>query len=181
MRLVQLDQEMPVVLGIRQQILDPLHKSLSTFRVGPAQQLLGLLPRQSQAMQGGADRLATTGPAEPLAHPADQAPQGPARRRIGSRQQVRPNRSRTQPTKRRKVQRGAGSAPATGGAAATRWAVRTVSPRPASMSEQKGGGRRYAGKRAPRGRACCIDAATSSPSADDGACAWQRAWHNSPG
>jgi hypothetical protein len=34
-------------------------------------------------MQGGADRLATAGPAEVLAHPADQTPQGPARRRIG--------------------------------------------------------------------------------------------------
>ena len=35
-------------------------------------------------MQGGADRLATAGPAEPLAHPADQTAQGPARRWIGS-------------------------------------------------------------------------------------------------
>ena len=35
-------------------------------------------------MQGGADRLATAGPAEPLAYPADQTPQGPARCWIGS-------------------------------------------------------------------------------------------------
>ena len=35
-------------------------------------------------MQGGADRLAAAGPAEPLAHPADQTAQGPARWRIGS-------------------------------------------------------------------------------------------------
>ncbi|HWO59988.1 MAG TPA: hypothetical protein VNO31_08140, partial [Umezawaea sp.] len=39
---------------------------------------------QSQALQGGADRLATAGPAEPLAHPADQTAQRPARRRIGA-------------------------------------------------------------------------------------------------
>ena len=35
-------------------------------------------------MQGGADRLAAAGPAEPLAHPADQTAQRPARRWIGS-------------------------------------------------------------------------------------------------
>jgi hypothetical protein len=61
-------------------------------------------------MQGGADRLAAAGPAEPLAHPADQT-----------------------------AQRGGGSAPATGGAAADRWAARTVSPRLASISGQRGG------------------------------------------
>ena len=94
------------------------------------------LPRQSQALQGGADRLAAAGP--PLAHPADQT-----------------------------AQRGAGSAPATGGAEAERWAARTVSPRPASISGQRGG--RRADRRAPRGRWCCRDAATPSPSAGDGA------------
>jgi len=35
-------------------------------------------------MQGGADRLAAAGPAEPLAHPANQTAQRPARRRIGA-------------------------------------------------------------------------------------------------
>ena len=35
-------------------------------------------------MQGGADRLAAAGPAEPLAYPADQTPQGPTRRWIGT-------------------------------------------------------------------------------------------------
>ena len=35
-------------------------------------------------MKGGADRLPATGPAEPLAHPADQTAQRPARRRIGA-------------------------------------------------------------------------------------------------
>src|SRR3954469_15547533 len=89
---------MAVVLGTSQDILDPLDKGLPALRVGPAEQLFGLLPRQSQTMQGGADRLPAAAPAEPLAHPADQT-----------------------------AQRGAGSAPATGGAAAERWAARIVS------------------------------------------------------
>src|SRR4051794_39229548 len=96
-RFVQVDQQMAVVLGTGQDILDLLDKGLAARRVGPAEQLL--LPRQPQALQGGADRLAAAGPAKPLAHPANQTPQ-----------------------------RGAGSAPATGGAAAERWAARTVSP-----------------------------------------------------
>ena len=49
---------MPVALGPRQQILDLLDKRLPALRVGPAEQLAGILPRQFQAMQGGADRLA---------------------------------------------------------------------------------------------------------------------------
>src|SRR4051794_32147580 len=80
----QVDQPMAVVLGSRQQILDLLDKGLPALRVGPAEQLFSLLPGQSQAMQSGADRLATAGPAEPLAHPADQTAQRPARRRIGA-------------------------------------------------------------------------------------------------
>jgi len=83
-RFVQVDQEIAVVLGTGQQILDPLDKGLPALRVGPAEQLFGLLPRQSQSMQGGADRLPAAGPAEPLAHPAGQTAQGPARRRIGT-------------------------------------------------------------------------------------------------
>src|SRR4051795_1493020 len=69
--------------------------------------------------------------------------------RIVSRQHTRPKRSRTQPTRRRNVQRGAGSAPARGGVAAVRWAVRIVSPRLAGGGgEKKGGGRRGGGTRA---------------------------------
>ncbi len=82
--LVQVDQPMAVVLGTGQEILDLLDKGLPALRVGPAGQLPGLLPRYSQAMQGGADRLAAAGPAEPLAHPADQTAQGRARRWISS-------------------------------------------------------------------------------------------------
>jgi hypothetical protein len=84
-RFVEIDQEMPVMLGACQQVLNLLDKGLPSRRVGPAEQLLGFLPGQLQAMQSGADRLATTADPEPLAHPADQAPQGPARRRIGAR------------------------------------------------------------------------------------------------
>src|SRR4051794_41291205 len=57
---------------------------MPALRIGPAEQLFGLLPRQSQAMQGGADRLAAAGPAELLTDPADQTAQGPARRWIGA-------------------------------------------------------------------------------------------------
>src|SRR3954471_3156217 len=83
-RFVQVDQEMAVALGTGQQILGPLDKDLPALRIGPAEQLFGLLPRQPQAMQGGADRLAAAGPAELLTDPANQTAQGPARRWIGS-------------------------------------------------------------------------------------------------
>jgi len=84
MGLIQIDQQMAVTLGAGQQILDLLDKGLPALRIGPAEQLFGLLPRQSQTMQGGADRLAAAGPTEPLTHPANQPAQRPARRRIGS-------------------------------------------------------------------------------------------------
>ncbi len=53
-------------------------------RVGPAEQLLGLLPAQPQAMQRGADGLAAAGLAEPRAHPGDQALERPAGCRLGA-------------------------------------------------------------------------------------------------
>src|SRR5215210_3382319 len=65
--------------------------------------------------------------------------------RIVSRQHTSPNRSRTQPTRRRKVQRGAGSAPSSGGVAAVRWAAQSASPSSAS----RGGQKRDGGARAP--------------------------------
>jgi hypothetical protein len=65
---VQVDQPMAVALGTSEEILDLLDKGLPALRISPAEQLL--LPGQPQAMQGGADRLAAAGPAEPLAHPA---------------------------------------------------------------------------------------------------------------
>ena len=83
-RFVQVDQQMAVALGTGEEILDLLDKSLPALRIGPAEQLFGFLPGQSQTMQGGADRLPAAAPAEPLTHPANQTAQRPARRRIGS-------------------------------------------------------------------------------------------------
>src|SRR3954451_2483615 len=70
---------MPIALGTGQTILELLDERLSPLRIGPAQQLLGLLPRQLAAGQGRADRLAATHEPEALADPADQTAQRPAR------------------------------------------------------------------------------------------------------
>src|SRR5919107_3269457 len=81
--LVHVDHEMPIALGAGQHALELLDKGFPPLRIGPAEQLLGFLPRQLEAVQGRADRLATAHEPKPLAHPADQAVQRPARRRIG--------------------------------------------------------------------------------------------------
>src|SRR3954453_9535151 len=73
---------MPIALGAVQHALELLDERLSPLRVGPAQQLLGFLPRQLEAVQGRADRLATAPQPEPLAGPRDKAAQRPARRWI---------------------------------------------------------------------------------------------------
>jgi len=80
--LVEVDQSVAVVLGTSQQILHLRDEGLSPLRVGPAEQLAGLLPRQLQPVQGAADRLAAAAAAKRRLHPADQAPQGPAWRRV---------------------------------------------------------------------------------------------------
>jgi hypothetical protein len=81
-RLVEKDHEMLVALGSREQVSNSLDERLSPLRVGPAQQLLGCLPRQLEAVPGRADRLATAPQPEPLAGPRDKAAQRPARRWI---------------------------------------------------------------------------------------------------
>lgn len=43
-RFIKVDQQMPIVLGTRQQIPELLDEGLSPLRVGPAEQLFGLLP-----------------------------------------------------------------------------------------------------------------------------------------
>src|SRR5215210_4831808 len=48
--LVYVDHEMPIALGTIQHALELLDERLSPLRVGPAQQLLGFLPRQLEAM-----------------------------------------------------------------------------------------------------------------------------------
>src|SRR3982751_1087205 len=82
-RLIQIDQQMLVALGAVQQALELLDERLSLLRIGPSQQLLGFLPRQREAVQGRADRLATAPQPEPVADPADQPAQRPARGWIG--------------------------------------------------------------------------------------------------
>src|SRR4051794_185522 len=74
---------MSIALSAGQNILELLEERLSPLRVGPAQQLLGLLPGQLEAVQSRADRLAAAHQPEPLADPADQVVQRPARRGVG--------------------------------------------------------------------------------------------------
>src|SRR3954468_8930066 len=84
MRLIHVDHAMPIALSAGQNILELLEERLSPLRIGSAQQLLGFLPRQLAAMQGFSDRLAAAPQPEARAHPADQAAQRPARRRISA-------------------------------------------------------------------------------------------------
>src|SRR3954471_14274032 len=83
-RLIHIDHEMPIALSAGQHALELLDKGLPPLWVGPAEQLLGLLPRQLAAVQGRADRLATAPQPEALADPMDEAAQGPARRWISA-------------------------------------------------------------------------------------------------
>src|SRR4051794_22234044 len=70
---------MPIALGTVQHALELLDERLSPLRVGPAEQLLGFLPRQLAAVQDRADRLATAPQPKALAGPMDEAAQRPAR------------------------------------------------------------------------------------------------------
>src|SRR5689334_25439708 len=97
---------MPIALGAVEHALDLLDKGLPPLWVGPAEPLLGFRPRQLAAMESHADRLATAHQPDALAHPADQAGQGPAGRGVGSFYG--------------------------GGVAAVRWAAQTTSPSSAS-------------------------------------------------
>ena len=74
---------MSIALGAVQQALELLDKGFPPLRVGPAEQLLGFLPGQLEAVQGCSDRLATAPQPEPLASPMDKAAQRPTWRRIG--------------------------------------------------------------------------------------------------
>src|SRR4051794_41314204 len=70
---------MPIALGTVQHALELLDKGLPPLRVGPAEQLLGLLPRQLAAVHDRADPLAAAPQAKALAEPMDEAAQGPPR------------------------------------------------------------------------------------------------------
>src|SRR3954467_14896363 len=73
---------MLVALSPGQNILELLDERLPSLWVGPAEQLLGFLPRQLAAVQGRADRLAAPHQTEALAHPTNEAAQRPAWRWI---------------------------------------------------------------------------------------------------
>jgi hypothetical protein len=75
---------MPIALSAVQHALELLNERLSPLRIGPAQQLLGFLPRQLAPVQNSPDRLAAAPQPEARADPANEAAQRPARRRIGA-------------------------------------------------------------------------------------------------
>src|SRR3954451_8358761 len=63
-RLVHIDQEMPIALSAGQNISELLDKDLPPLRIGPSQQLLGFLPRQlasTTACGGGGPRGSSRG------------------------------------------------------------------------------------------------------------------------
>jgi hypothetical protein len=82
--LIEIDQEVAVALSAGQQVLEAVDESLSLLRIRSTEQLFGLLPRQSEAVQGRADGLATDAEAEALAHERHQAPEGEAGGRVGA-------------------------------------------------------------------------------------------------
>src|SRR5215210_165233 len=71
-RLIHVDQQMLIALCSREQVPNALKKGLPPLRVGSAQKLLGLLPRQLEAVQGSADCLAAAEAAKALAHKQHQ-------------------------------------------------------------------------------------------------------------
>src|SRR4051794_10142824 len=75
---------MPIALSAGQNILELLDERLSPLRLGSSQQLLGFLPRQLEAGQGRAGRLAAAPQPQALAPPAHEAAQRPARRWISA-------------------------------------------------------------------------------------------------
>jgi hypothetical protein len=82
--LIQVDQQVPVAARTGEHVLELLDERLPPHRVGPAEQLLGLLPAQVETVESRPDRLAAAGRAELFAHPAGQALEGPAVRRVGA-------------------------------------------------------------------------------------------------
>src|SRR3954447_8286135 len=105
--LIKVDQPVPVALGGGQHRAHPRDEGLPPRGIGTAEQLLGLLPRQAEPVQGGADTLAAARAGESRSHKANQPPERPAR---------------------------LGSAPPTGGPAASRWAAQTSAPSAAWIS-----------------------------------------------
>src|SRR6201995_4296801 len=82
--LIEIDQLMPVALGGGQYRTQPRDEGLPPRGIGAAEQLLGLLPRQAEPVQGGADGLAAARTGEPRLHKPDQPLERPARLRVGA-------------------------------------------------------------------------------------------------
>lgn len=85
MGLIEVDQVLAIPLSTVEQWPYLVNKRFPPFRVGPAQQLLGFLPRQFQPMQRSPDGLAAAAAAKLCVHKANQALQRPARLRISPR------------------------------------------------------------------------------------------------
>src|SRR4051812_12202518 len=75
---------MPVALGGGQYWAQSCDEGLPPRGIGTAEQLLGLLPRQAEPVQGGADGLAAARAGKPRPHKADQPPERPARLWVGT-------------------------------------------------------------------------------------------------
>jgi hypothetical protein len=78
MRLIEIDQVMALIARTIQPGADLGDESLALLRVGAAEQLVGLLPRQLEPVQRPADGLAAEATAELRLHEANQTPQCPA-------------------------------------------------------------------------------------------------------
>ncbi len=81
--LIEVDQLVPVTLSAVQQGADLFDEGCPPSGVGAAEQFLGLLPRQTQPVQGRTDGLTAAQAAKPRLHEADQPLQRPAGFRVG--------------------------------------------------------------------------------------------------
>ena len=77
-RLIKIDQAMARIACAVQQWADLGDEGLPLVRIGAAQQLSGLLPRQLEPVQHAADGLAAAATAELRLRKARQTPQRPA-------------------------------------------------------------------------------------------------------
>src|SRR5215218_5533303 len=81
-RLVQIDQVVPVALGLIEQRTQLLDEHIALLRIGAAEQLFGFLPGQVEPPQGRTDGLTAAEAAKPLMHQPHQAFERPAWLRI---------------------------------------------------------------------------------------------------
>src|SRR5690348_9402483 len=84
MCLIEIDHVMALIARTIQQRADLADESLPFLRLGAAEQLVGLLPRQLEPVQRAADGLAAAAAAELRLHKANQTPQRPTRLYRGS-------------------------------------------------------------------------------------------------